>query len=538
MSHLSRRALLKATIATAVAGSACSPRGLRVGRADLVIRNGTVFDGLGHDGVAADLAIAAGFVTRIGREISEQGAIEIDATGLVVCPGFVDIHSHGDSRLREDPRLESIVRQGITTIVVGQDGSSPDENLASMEQARPSVNVAAMIGLGSVRANVIGEADRPASAAELAQMTALVERALADGACGASSGLEYAPGAFASTAELTELCRPLAARGLPYATHIRNEDDQLIEAIDEALAVARGARCPLQISHLKTSGLRNWGKLDALFARIAQGIDERIDVAFDRYPYSAYQTGLSNLFPPSARDGGNAAFLSRLSAPESAAQLRNEALAKVEMIGGWDRVMIARVDAPEFHDAIGQRLDAYAKAKGLDPYDATVALLQSGDVSMLGFAMSEQNLERILLHPRAMVCTDGSAAAADPTAGSAQGHPHPRSLGSFPRVLARFVREKQVLTMAQAIYKMCGFPASRLKLDRGVLRIGAPADVVVFDPTTIEDRATFEKPLQYPAGLRAVLVNGQIVLLDGERTPARPGSAVRPKPADDYPRAS
>jgi N-acyl-D-amino-acid deacylase len=497
-------------------------------RADVVIRNGTVFDGLGSEGVAGDLAIAGGVILTIGRGIPAAGAVEIDATGLVVCPGFVDIHSHGDGRLREDPRLESIVRQGITTIVAGQDGSSPDQNLASMEQLRPSVNVAAMIGLGAVRATVIGETDRSASAEELSQMTALVERALADGACGVSSGLEYTPGAFASTAELIALCRPLTSRGLPYATHMRNEDDQLIEAVDEALAVARGAGCALQISHLKTSGRRNWGKLDQVFARIEQGIAAGIDIAFDRYPYAAYQTGLSNLFPPSARDGGKAAFLSRLSSPQSAAHLRNEALGKVELLGGWDRVMIARVDAPEFRDATGQRLDAYARAKGLDPYDATVALLRSGDVSMLGFAMSEDNLDRILAHPRGMVCTDGTAAAADPLPGTSQGHPHPRSLGSFPRVLARYVREKKVLTLAQALYKMCGFPASRLRLDRGVLRIGGPADVVVFDPATIEDRATYEKPLQYPTGLRAVLVNGEVVLRDGARTPARPGRAVRP----------
>ena len=528
MTRFSRRSLFKAAVAGALAGCASASPVRRADRADLVIRNGTIFDGLGNPGVPGDLAVADGRILRIGRDIVAPEAVEIDATGLCVCPGFVDIHSHGDSRLREDPRVESIVRQGITTIVVGQDGSSPDQDLAALEQLRPSVNIATMIGLGSVRATVIGESDRPASAAELARMTALVERALAEGACGASSGLEYAPGAFASTAELIELCRPLASRGLPYATHMRNEDDQLVEAIDEALAVARGAHCPLQISHLKTSGMRNWGKLDAVFSRIARGTAEGIDIAFDRYPYSAYQTGLSNLFPASARDGGNDAFLARLTSPESAATLRKEALAKVEMIGGWDRVMIARVEAPEFHDAIGQRLDAYAKSKGLGPFEATVALLRSGDVSMLGFAMSEENLEKILVHPRSMVCTDGTAAAVDPAAGTSQGHPHPRSLGSFPRVLARFVREKKVMTMAQALYKMCGFPASRLKLDRGALRPGAPADVVVFDPQTIEDRATFEKPLQYPAGLRLVLVNGDVVLRDGVRTPARPGRAARP----------
>ena len=270
-----------------------------------------------------------------------------------------------------------------------------------------------MVGLGTLRGVVIGDKDRPATADELARMTAMVERALADGACGASSGLEYTPGAFASRDELIALCKPLASRGLPYATHMRNEDDRLLEAIDESIAVAQGAGCPLQISHLKTQGPRNWPqarrRVRAHRRRAAGGMD----VAFDRYPYIAYSTGLTNLFPVWSRDGGTDAFLARLHDPAVAPRIREATLAKVELIGGWDNVQISAVRAAEDRDAEGKRLGACAAAHGVDPYDYTVALLQRnhGNIGMVGFAMSEENLERILAHPRCMVCSDGGGFA-------------------------------------------------------------------------------------------------------------------------------
>ncbi|MEO6446547.1 MAG: D-aminoacylase [Gemmatimonadaceae bacterium] len=508
---------------------------------DLVIRRGTIFDGRGGEGVEGDVAITGGNIVAIGRSLSAKGREEIDARGLAVAPGFIDIHSHADGSLDEDPRAESVVRQGVTTIVAGQDGSSRawgDESGAGSfatyfgrrDASGASVNVACMVGLGTVRARVVGDDDRPATPAELARMASLVERALRDGACGASSGLEYTPGAFAPSAELIALCRPLAARGLPYATHMRNEDDQLLDAIDESIAVARGARCPLQISHLKTQGPRNWDKLDLVFRRIEESRRAGLDVTFDRYPYTAYQTGLTNLFPVWSRDGGSAAFLKRLDDVPVAARIRTETLGKVELIGGWDNVLVASVRASEDRAAEGKRLGTYAASLGAEPYAVAVALLRRSDlnVGMVGFAMSEDNLDRILAHPLAMVCSDGGSFAVEgPTR---RGSPHPRGLGTFPRVLGRYVRERKALTLADAIHKMTAAPAARLRIaHRGRLVTGFAADVVVFDPATVADRATYESPFQYPVGISTVVVNGAVALHAGERRPGAQGRALRAK---------
>ncbi len=559
----------------------------------LVIRGGTVFDGLGSPGIEADVAIDNGRVVAIGKNLQDEGAVVIDARGMAVAPGFIDIHSHGDGSLWTDPRAESIVRQGVTTIVVGQDGSSRapagradgdgEGGRAfpgfaaywdAVKTLQPSVNVASMVGLGTVRGIVIGNVDRPATEEEIARMTQIVEQALAEGACGASSGLEYTPGAFATREELIALCKPLASRRLPYATHMRNEDDHVLEAIDESIAVATGAGCPLQISHLKTEGPRNWGKLDEIFAHIHRargGLDATakpneparkpvaskgrgaaassrtkrpaattptkapdprgIDVAFDRYPYVAYQTGLTNLFPVWSRAGSTEEFLKRLDDPSSAEKIRRETMAKVELIGGWDNVQISGVSNYADAAADGKRLGSFAKTQQLEPYALAVALLQrgKGNVGMVGFAMSEDNLARILAHPQGMVCSDGGAYATDgPTH---KGHPHPRGLGTFPRVLGRYVRENKALSLASAIHKMSGFPASRIGLtDRGRLAPGMAADVVVFDPSTVEDKATFEDPFHYPVGIKAVVVNGVVALREDQRSADRSGQALANKP--------
>jgi N-acyl-D-amino-acid deacylase len=307
---------------------------------------------------------------------------------------------------------------------------------------------------------------------------------------------------------------------------MRNEDDQLLEAVDEAIAVATGAGCMLQISHLKTQGPRNWGRLDAVFARVAAARARGIDVAFDRYPYLAYQTGLSNIFPIWSRDGGTARFLERLADPSLAARIRTEAIAKVDLIGGWGNLQVTSVAAAEDKGAEGKRMDAWAREKGTEPYAIAVAMLRRnrGSIGTIGFAMSEENLERILAHDWGMVASDGGALA---TSGPARrGVPHPRGAGSFARVLGRYVRERRTLTLEQAVRKLSALPASRVKLaQRGTLTEGHFADVAVFDPATVADRADFSDPFQYAVGFKATVVNGAIGLLDGTRF-ARTGRAL------------
>ena len=539
-----REFLTTATGAVAVAIGAPSIVTSRRAVHDLVIRGGNVIDGTGAPAAQMDVAVAGGRIAAVARRVAEKGAVEIDARGVAVAPGFIDIHSHGDGSLFTDPRSESVIRQGVTTIVVGQDGSSrfPSRRMgddeggfasfaaltAAVDALPSSVNVASMIGLGTIRGVVVGNDDRPATVDELSRMTAMVRDAIVAGACGASSGLEYTPGAFASRAELAALCAPLAAARLPYATHMRNEDDRLLDAIDESIDVARQARCPLQISHLKTQGPRNWGRLDDVFRRIEDARRSGMDITFDRYPYIAYQTGLTNLFPVWSRDGGTAAFLRRLDDSSTSDRIRTEALAKVELIGGWDNVLISSAGRGADSTAAGKRLGAYARARGVDPYDAAVTLLRasSGGTGMVGFAMSEENLERILAHPLGMVCSDGGAFATDGP--SRRGSPHPRGLGTFPRVLGRYVRERKALTLEQAVRKMTAMPAERIRLrDRGRIAPKLAADLVVFDPATVIDRATYEDPFHYPAGIRAVVVNGQIALRDGERTKSAAGKGLK-----------
>lgn len=526
---VSRRTFVAST-AVGLAGVVRAPAVFARRDHDLVIRGGWLYDGSGRPGTLGDVAIRGDRIVAMGARIPDRGVVEIDAKGLAVSPGFVDIHSHADGGLGQDPRAESCIRQGITSVVVGADGGSRSDigrYLASIDELSPGVNVASMIGLGTVRGDVVGAGARAATSDEIARMAAAVESALAAGACGASSGLEYTPGGFATQEELAQVCRPLAARGLVYATHMRNEDDRVLDSIDESLAIARGAGCPLHISHLKMQGPRNWSKLDQAFARIEGAERAGMSVTFDRYPYIAYSTSLTSLFPIWSREGGTQGLLRLVDSSATSEKVKAEVLAKVDLIGGWDNVQVTSVREAADRGVEGKRVGQFAQALGQDPYTYTVELLRrNGGVGMVGFAMSDDVIDRILAHRLGMVCTDGGAFAIEgPTR---RGSPHPRGIGSFPRVISHFVRERRALTLEDAIAKMSSIPAARCKLqDRGRLAVNGYADVLVFDPMTIADRATFEDPFQYPVGFRAVVVNGRVALDGDQRTSAGTGRALR-----------
>ena len=523
-------------------------------RAELLIRGGTVYDGTGAPPIRADVRISGDRIAAVGPNLAADGARVIDAAGHAVAPGFIDIHSHTDTELLRSPNAESKVRQGVTTEVAGQDGSSvapasPQAAASTREQYRErgididtttlggffrgleqggaSVNLASMVGAGTIRGLVVGNANRAPTDAELERMVALVRQAVADGACGLSSGLEYTPGGFATKAELAALAAPFRGSGLPYASHMRNEDDELIAAIEEALDIGRAAGVPVHISHLKAQGERNWWKAEPVLRMLEAANAGGRDVTYDRYPYIAYSTGLTNLFPLWSRDGGTNAFLERLQDPAQRPRIEAEVRGKIDELGSWDAVQITSTGAA-YAWARGKRLGRLAAERNAEPF-ALLLEIMTGDRArpgMVGFGMSEENTERFLAHPLGMICSDAPAYTIprDPSSST----PHPRGYGSYPRVLGHYVRDRGIMPLETAIHKMSGMPGARLRLEgRGRLAVGAFADVVVFDAATVADRATFEAPHAYPVGIPYVVVNGEVVIDRGGHTAAKAGRVLR-----------
>jgi len=556
MAKMDRREFLQAGAVLGAASLAGMPRLSIWEQPDLVLRRATVFDGTGAPGVEADVAILGDRIQAVGR-INDMGRVEIDLAGQALSPGFIDIHTHADLPILANPRMENRILQGITLEVGGQCGGSPgpwspEEAGATAERYRdlygveidfrdlggffralertpPASNAACMVGQGTVRGTVVGNEDRPATEEEMARMKALVGQALDQGAVGLSSGLEYTPSGFASREELVELARVLSGSGYPYASHMRNEDDAVLAAVEEALHVGRVAGVPVQISHLKAQGERNWWKADVILSLLADVRESGVDAHYDRYPYVAYSTGLSNLFPNWAKSGGNQAFLDRLADPRQRPALEAYAREKVAQLGSWNSVQISSTRTEENAWVRGKRLGDAAREAGEEPFAMALRLLQEeGSVGMIGFGMSEENTATILSHPLGMICSDGSVYA--PTGPLSEGTPHPRNYGTFPRVLGHYVRDRKVMPLETAIHKMTGLPAGKIQLaDRGVLRAGAYADLVAFDPATVRDTATFEDPRQYPVGISLVVVNGVVTVREGALTGELAGRPVRGK---------
>lgn len=554
----SRRNFLKTSAAGALASyslfnSACSASP----EFDLLITGGTIYDGSGNDGVAGDLGVIAGRVAAIGDLRDRKAKQKIDASGLAVAPGFIDFHSHSDEELLLGGEAQSKIRQGVTTEILGQDGGSMaplndamraklHEDLTKrygiavdwtdfsgyfqrLEQSGLITNAASMIGQGALREFVVGLDNRPATTDEISHMQALLRTALQQGACGISSGLEYTPGCFASTEEIIAVCRAAAGKSI-YSTHMRNEDDTLLEAIAEAIRIAQEAGVALNISHIKASGQNNWRKQPEMLAMLEAARANGLRVTCDRYPYIAYSTGLSSLFPLWSREGGSEAFVSRLQDASIRAKLRPEVQYEADKIGGWKSVMISSLqNHPRRSEYEGMNLAELAQ-HGADPYDLLVEFIvgEKGGGGMVGFAMREEDTAQLLANPYCMPASDGSSLAEQGVLRS--GNPHPRSFGTFPRVLGKYVREEAIMPLAEAIRKMTALPAETLGLqDRGSLKKGYWADIVIFDPAKVNDRATWSQPHQYPVGTPFVIVNGQLVIDQEKFTGKLAGKILRPQ---------
>lgn len=501
-------------------------------RYDLLIAGGTVIDGTGAPGFPADVAVRGGRVVRISRQpLDHSGAVRvIDATGMVVSPGFIDLHAHIEA-IERMPDAESHVRQGVTMALGGPDGGGPaafGAYLRRVDSLALGLNVAFLTGHNSIRDAVLGMADRAPTVAELERMKGMVARAMHDGAFGMSTGLFYLPGTFAKTDEVIALAKVAADSGGIYTSHLRNEATLLFEGVVEAIEIGRQAKIPVVLTHHKALGPPSWGKSIVTLAMIDWARASGLDVMADQYPYTASSTGLAALIPAWALELGDTAFARRTKNPElldSIARgiqyfLDNERgggdLRRVQFASvGWNRALEGRT----LHD--------WAIERGLKPTSANGAGLViegqlKGGASMVYHAMDEGDVERIMRHPMIAIASDGALSR------PGMGVPHPRSYGTFPRVLGVYARERKVLTLEDAVRKMTSLPAHRLGLtDRGVLIEGAVADITIFDPATVKDMGTFANPHQYPVGIPFVIVNGVPVVDAGLFTARRPGKVLR-----------
>ena len=553
---ISRRLFLS-TLATTgasavLAGCSSSTFSLRPGL-DLLILNGMVIDGTGSAESRFDVGVRDGMIVAIG-DLSDATALRtIDARGLKVVPGFIDIHSHTDLDLFKNPYAPSKVMQGVTTEVTGQDGESVaplggaglEESLARFQEAYGfespyrymdgffsvlesrgmTQNILSFVGLGTLRAVAVGFDNRPATAEELAAMKRAAAMAVEHGCWGASTGLEYTPGSFASEEELAALMQAIPENHRIYATHMRNEDNRVLEAIQEAIAIARTSRSHLQVSHLKAQNKSNWPKQEVALRMLDDALASGLKVHTDRYPYVAFNTGLTNLFPLWARDGGTEKFLDRLKDPALAERLRTEVQRKVDGLGSWDSVLISSVRNDENKKFQGKTIQTISVEETVDPYEFTVALQlrENANVGMVGFGMDEAGTEMVLAWKNAMVASD--AGPRSPDDGS---WPHPRAYGTFPRAIAHYQRERKVTSLPDMIRKMTALPAEVLGLnDRGALIKGKAADIVLFDYARIADKSLFTDPHHFPDGIPYVIINGTVVVDNGAQNTEKPGKVLR-----------
>jgi len=491
--------------------------------ADLVLRGAVVYDGTGGEGVVRDVAIKGDRILAVG-EWKGTAKTTVDAQGLVAAPGFIDLHNHSDTGIVAEATRENynFTSQGCTTVVTGNCGMGAvdvGKLLRTVDEQGAGTNVVHLIPHGAVRSQVFGTVRRAPTPDELAKMKELVEKGMKEGAFGLSTGLIYVPGTYAETEEIVELARVVHGHGGLYASHIRSEAAGLLDAIDEAISIGEKSGCPVQISHLKCSTKEAWGKMGEACAKIEAARARGVKVTADQYPYAASSTALASYTLPAwALEGGKVA--ERLSDPELGPKLRKEISESFDRRDGPDKLVIANFPKNKAYN--GKSIDAIARASSRDPVDVVVEILKAGGAATIGFSMREEDMAVGMKKEWVATASDGSAKR------PSDERPHPRNYGTFPRKIGLYALEKKSFALAFAIRSASGLPADILGLkDRGYLKAGYKADLVLFDPATFRDRATFEDPNQYSTGARWVTVNGVAVIADGKKTGALPGKGLR-----------
>jgi N-acyl-D-amino-acid deacylase len=497
---------------------------------DILISGGRIVDGAGNPWFLGDVGIQGDTIVYVGPTGHSRGRLTLDAKGLVVAPGFIDTHSHARRGIFESPAAENQIRQGVTTLIEGPDGSSPlplKPFLDKLAATQFSVNFGTLVGQGSIREKVIGLKDRKATPEEIDAMRDLTRQAMLDGAFGLSTGLFYLPGIFTPTEEVIEIAKVAGAMGGIHTSHMRDEAAGILSSVRETIRIGEEGRLPTQITHHKIMGRANWGRSVDTLRLVEEARARGVDVTIDQYPYTASSTGTGALFPQWSLESGQPALIERLAAPEQRARIVAAIADRIENDrGGGDPKNVVLASCSFDPSLAGKNLAELTAARGVavtfqTAAETAIGLQRRGGCSAIYHAISEEDLERILRYPFTMIASDGGI----PLFG--KDVPHPRSYGTFARVLGRYVRERKVLTLEDAVRRMSSLPASRFRIfDRGLLRPGMKADVGVFDPAKVVDKANFEHPHQYAEGFRHVLVNGRLVLADGGMTAERPGRVL------------